>query len=70
MAAVNDLTPRIADLNTRISSVEVSGDQANDLRDQRDQLINQLSNYVDVRVTEQEFGVVNVIGANAPLVAR
>ena len=68
VAAVNDLTPRIADLNTRISSVEVSGDQANDLRDQRDQLINQLSHYVDVRVTEQEFGVVNVIGANAPLV--
>jgi flagellar hook-associated protein 1 len=65
---INTLTPKIAELNTRISLIEVQGLQANDLRDQRDQYVNDLSQYVDVRVTEQGLGVANVIGANAPLV--
>lgn len=67
--AVNDLAEKVGTLNLRISQVEAGGQaQANDLRDQRDEYVNQLSQLVDVRVTEQENGSVNVIGANAPLV--
>lgn len=39
---VNSLTSQIADLNGRITTVESSGAAANDERDQRDQLLEQL----------------------------
>jgi flagellar hook-associated protein 1 len=66
---VNDLGEKIGALNLRISQVEAGGQaQANDLRDQRDELVNRMSQLVDVRVTEQENGSVNIIGANTPLV--
>lgn len=65
---VNQLTPQIAALNDQIQQQELQGQQPNDLLDQRDQLINQVANFVDVRVTDVGHGVRNVIGANAPLV--
>ena len=65
---VNDFATRIAALNTRIASVEQTGAQANDLRDQRDGLVNELSKRMDVRIVPQPFGVVNVLATNAPVV--
>src|SRR5262249_37783169 len=65
---VNQLTPQIANLNDQIQQIELQGKQPNNLLDQRDQLINQLAGYVDVRVTDQPYGVRNVIGAGTPLV--
>lgn len=50
---VNQITSEIASLNKQISLVEAGGiDHANDLRDKRDLLVDQLSKYVDVRVVE------------------
>lgn len=65
---VNSFATRIAELNTRIAHVEGGGQQANDLRDQRDQLINDLSKRIDVRTVEQPLGVVNVITSGTAIV--
>ena len=68
VAQVNDLAARIADFNTRISIREQQGTQANDLRDHRDGLVNDLSKLIDIRTVEQPFGVVNVIASGAAVV--
>ncbi|MCS6867090.1 MAG: flagellar hook-associated protein FlgK [Gemmataceae bacterium] len=65
---LNDWASRIADLNIRISIREKTGDQANDLRDQRDQLIHDLAKLVDIKTVDQPYGVVNVMAAGAAIV--
>lgn len=65
---VNDLATRIADLNGRIQVIVQAGDQANDLQDQRDRLIDELSQRVDVRTVPQPFGAMNVMGTDTALV--
>lgn len=53
---VNSLTTSIAQLNAEILRVEGLGDNANDLRDQRDLMTDQLSGLVNIRVEEQATG--------------
>jgi len=65
---INTLTSQIADLNDKIGTREVSGGQANNLRDQRDQLIVDLSKLVGVETQEHEFGVVYVNAGGMPVV--
>jgi flagellar hook-associated protein FlgK len=65
---INDIAPRIAKLNQNINVVEVSGGRANDLRDQRDQLINQLSEKIDIRLSPEVNGVINITAGGAALV--
>lgn len=65
---INTLTTQIADLNDKIGTKEVSGGQANNLRDQRDQLIVDLSKLVGVETQEHEFGVVYVNAGSIPVV--
>ncbi len=65
---VNDLAKRIAEFNLKISYREQAGEQVNDLRDQRDQLIDDLSKRIDIRTVDQPFGVVNVIANGAAVV--
>jgi flagellar hook-associated protein 1 len=58
---INDLSSRIAKLNIEISTSEGSpGFHANDSRDQRDLLIRQLSEIVDVTAIESAAGQVSV----------
>lgn len=68
VSEVNDFAKQIAELNLKIASAESAGGQANDLRDQRDQIISDLSQRVDVRTVEQPFGIVNVIASGAAVV--
>lgn len=49
---VNSLSQQIANLNKNIFSFELGGNKANDLRDQRNALIDQLSSLVNVSVNE------------------
>lgn len=49
---INSISQKIATLNKQINVVELSGASANELRDQRDLLIDELSEYVDVQVEE------------------
>jgi len=48
----NDIIRAIAQLNEVIRRAEVLGDNANDYRDQRDLLIDKLSNLIDVQVND------------------
>jgi len=70
VAQINGLGESIAAVNTRIRQVQ--GDSAfppNDLLDQRDHLVDQLSQFVNVRTVEQGDGSYNVmIGNGQPLV--
>ncbi|HEV3440132.1 MAG TPA: flagellar hook-associated protein FlgK [Gemmata sp.] len=68
VSQVNSLANQIASLNTQIAGVEGQGGQPNDLLDQRDQLINQLSQQVDVQTVSQPLGVVNVLSSGGPIV--
>ena len=59
--AVNTLSSQIAEMNTSIERYTQSGANVpNDLYDKRDLLVNQLSKYLRVDVTEQYDGTVNV----------
>jgi flagellar hook-associated protein 1 FlgK len=49
VSEINNLGKQIADLNRQISNVELGGEMANDLRDKRDLLIDELSKFVNVR---------------------
>lgn len=60
VAEINNLGSEIASINSRINQLELAGESANDLRDQRDLLIDQLSSYVDVTVRENERGNITV----------
>lgn len=53
---VNRMTSEIARLNQQIKTVEIGNEYANDLRDRRDYLTEQLSGLIDARVMEKPNG--------------
>jgi flagellar hook-associated protein 1 FlgK len=57
---VNDQLQQIANLNTNIKQVEISNGNANEMRDQRELLMRQLSEKMGVTYTDQADGTVNV----------
>jgi flagellar hook-associated protein 1 FlgK len=65
---VDTLTSEIAELNDNIERAEITGGQANNLRDQRDQLIKKLAELVGVETQTREYGVVDVTFAGMPVV--
>lgn len=68
---INTAAHQIADLNNQIALAKARQGQApNNLLDQRDQLVAQLSQHVNVRVTVQDSGSYNIsVGNGQPLVA-
>ncbi len=68
IAQINTLIKQIAELNDNIERTEISGGQANNLRDQRDQRITALSELVGVEVQNRQYGGVDVIIAGVPVV--
>lgn len=68
VAQLNTYASQIANLNDRIAAAEQQGTQPNDLLDQRDSLINSLSQMVDVKTVNQPDGVVNVLSSDAAIV--
>ncbi|MBI1809688.1 MAG: flagellar hook-associated protein FlgK [Gemmatimonadetes bacterium] len=56
VTTVNSLVKQIADINQRIVPAESSGQSANDLRDQRDQLLDKLSSLVSINVIDRPDG--------------
>ena len=63
---INSLAEEIANLTKQINTIEVRGAMANDLRDARALLVDQLSEIASVTVTEQSVG--DGIGVNQYLV--
>ncbi len=64
----NMLISQIAELNDKIERMEITGGQANNLRDQRDQCITSLSKLIAVETSTREYGVVDVCAAGIPVV--
>lgn len=60
---INTLTAKIAEFNTQIKSAEVSGQNANDLRDQRDLAVNELATRVEVFTLDRSDGTISVFTA-------
>jgi flagellar hook-associated protein 1 FlgK len=59
---------KIADLNAQIASAEASGGEASSLRDQRDEQITELSQYMDATPIQQENGSLNILVGSTPVV--
>jgi flagellar hook-associated protein 1 FlgK len=67
--SINSLAAQIAQLNDDIYTMTVSGNDANSMRDQRDQLITELARLTGITTVEMEYGVVNISVKDAALVA-
>lgn len=67
---INSLASGIASLNQQISNAQAGGQQPNQLMDQRDNLIDQLSQYVTVNTATETDGAMDVyIGSGQALVS-
>ncbi len=64
----NDLLSQIAGINQQISDFETSGAEASTLRDQRDELVTKLSQYMEVATVEQKNGAIDVLVGSTPVV--
>lgn len=60
VSEINSIAQQISDLNEQILAIKVSGQQPNDLLDQRDVLLDQLSGIVDINTHTDEYGMVTV----------
>jgi flagellar hook-associated protein 1 FlgK len=66
---INDMADRIAELNLKVTQVEVGGYNANNFRDERDQLVYELSQLIDINSFEDGDGNIAVmVGNGKPLV--
>lgn len=65
---VNDLLDRIASLNSQIAVQSRGAGGAPGLRDQRDQLLSELSRYLDISTVEQSSGSVDVFVGSLPII--
>jgi flagellar hook-associated protein 1 len=66
---INEMADKVAVLNQKIVEVEVGGHNANDYRDERDQLVFELSKKLDINSYEDGDGYLNIdVGNGKPLV--
>lgn len=65
---VNRLLTRLEDVNLRIAQSEQGVAVANSLRDQRDQVLEELAQYMDISAIEQPNGAVDVLVGSLPIV--
>ncbi|HHL39965.1 MAG TPA: flagellar hook-associated protein FlgK [Deltaproteobacteria bacterium] len=67
---LNSLASDVADLNDKIAAIEVLGTSANDLRDKRTVLLQEMAQIIDIQTVETEQGIVDVsVGRGFSLVA-
>ncbi len=65
---INITSAQVADLNQLIATAELTGHTANDLRDRRDYLVDQLSGWVNIGTIEQDNGSLTVLIGGMALV--
>lgn len=71
VSRVNDIATGISDLNKKISLYESNGtEHANDLRDERNNLLDELSGIINISYKEDSNGVVTVSAEGSPLVTE
>ena len=67
---INEIGEKICDLNQRILNIELSAETANDMRDQRNYLMDELAKYVKYDYTTNSDGVVEIRIEGESFVAR
>ncbi|WP_031584369.1 flagellar hook-associated protein FlgK [Selenomonas bovis] len=65
---INDYTDQLVKLNQNIMTTEATGASANDLRDQRDLIVDNLSKYMNLNVYEDEKGMYSVVSNGITMV--
>jgi len=60
---INSITSQIASLNVDIRQAEITGQNANDSRDMRGRILNDLAEKIDIQYFEDDTGQITVIGA-------
>jgi flagellar hook-associated protein 1 FlgK len=70
LSDLNGMLSAVGELNRQIMQAEVGGQPANDLRDQRDQLILDISAMAEVTVLEREDGSKDLIMSGRTIVSR
>ena len=68
VAEINGISTRVANLNEQIARLQVTGDEASDLRDQRDQSMDRLSKLIGVQYQNRDDGRVDVFLGGHPIV--
>ena len=68
--SVNAFAAQVAELNIKIQDIEAIGGNANNLSDQRDQYISEISQLIGVQTISREFGSVDVTTGQMLLVAN
>lgn len=68
VSRLDDLAGQVASLNRQIVQIEVSGQRANDLRDRRDLLVDQLAELGPIGTAEQPDGSLDVLLGGRTLV--
>ncbi|MBW2019136.1 MAG: flagellar hook-associated protein FlgK [Deltaproteobacteria bacterium] len=66
---INEITNEIAQINNNIVGMEVTS-TANDLRDQRNVLVSELSEYTDIKTFEQSNGSLTVVAAKGTILVH
>ncbi len=66
---INNIAEGVARTNVGIASVEASGEEASELRDARDYMLDNLSKLVNISVIERDTGSVSVLVSGRTLVA-
>ena len=64
---MNRLMGQVVELNKNISGIEATGAHANDLRDQRDLIVDQLTSMTDITVYESANGMYTLVSNGTPL---
>ena len=67
---INSLSKQIAELNNQIVAAEVTGQSANDLRDQRDLALNELAARIDITTVETGTGALTVFAARGQVLVE
>lgn len=68
VATVNDLLTRIETLNTSVALAEGGAGTASGLRDQRDALLGELAQYLDISTVETPTGNIDIYVGSLPIV--
>ena len=68
LVKMNRLMGQVVELNKNISGIEATGAHANDLRDQRDLIVDQLTSMTDITVYESANGMYTLVSNGTTLV--
>ncbi|MFO0707414.1 MAG: flagellar hook-associated protein FlgK [Nitrospira sp.] len=67
---INSLTTQLAELNGKITTAEITGQNANDLRDQRQVALNELAKRIDITSIENRNGSLTVFAARGQVLVE